>query len=409
MITATEKFLDTLRASHQKTVRAGLWLPDANGAYQFQGYLGIVDGTLTIDGTRNILRQASMRVSSLDSLLVGASSASAARDFVESITSESAELTLEWGLKYPNGQYEWVQIARLRVEETRLESGSVVLDIASAYDAGARVADFDLPTVYAPYNTYLTKLTYLEAIQDLVNAAYPSAQPPTWVIDPAVNTTALPPDGTTYTGSRWNAIQSLAAAINVSVWPDTLGRWVVKPAVTSRTPVWEVNSGVDGVMVKESTQFSRREQYNAVAVRWGGGKTTSGLVFLVDADPDSPTYFDGPFGKKPRPEETNTAITTEAAAIAYAATLLEKNSGRTRGIELQAVHMPLLEPNDVVAVWLPDGTAERHIIDAISLPLGPGGVMTMQTRIMRTGAITYEQDGVIYNDTRYTYEGQAQA
>jgi hypothetical protein len=164
-----------------------------------------------------------------------------------------------------------------------------------------------------------------------------------------------------------------------------------------------VNSGVDGVMVQESTIFSRRDQFNAVAVRWQNAKNVGGLVYIVDADPDSPTYYDGPFGRKPRPEETVDTITTEAQAIEYARSLLEQYKGKTRGIDLGLLHNPLLEPGDVVAVYLTDGSAERHVIDSISLPLA-GGTMTLQTRILR-GGIAYDQSGVTYNDVRYTYEG----
>ena len=403
MLAASDKFKSHLRASHSRRVRAGLYVVDGN-SYAFAGYLGLAGGNLSIDYSRNIRRQASLQVSSLESLLDYSFVDIAARDYLESLTSGSAEIEIEWGLLYPDGTDEWVTLARLRIEESTLDTVSGSVSISAAYDAGSRVNDFNLVTPYAPYDINGNKLTYLAAIQDLVDTSYPSAAPPTWNVDPAVDSTSYPPDGTAFTGSRWSAVESLAKAINVRVGPNHLGEWDVVPDVEGRDPAWTINSGVDGVLVSETTQFSRREQYNAVGVRWELPGGSGGLAYIVDADPTSPTYYDGPFGRKPRPEETIATITTSQQAIDAATALLNKYKGRTRGISLTAVHCPLLEPNDILAVYLPDGSAERHVIDTVNLPLGEG-TMNLETRVLR-GGITYNEPGVTYNDPDYTYAGQ---
>lgn len=406
MLTATTKFKDHLRASHSRRTRAGLYIPSGS-SYDFVGYLGIVDGSLSLDYSRNMRRQSQgLRVAPLDSTLDYSFASIAARDYLEALTAGSAEIDIEWGMVYPDRTTEWVSIARLRVEESTLDSNAASVTINAAYDAGTRVNDFGLILPYAPYDTFSVKMTCLAAIQDLVNASYPSAAPPTWDIAPGVDLVTAPPDGTVFTGSRWDAVLSLAAAINVSVGPDAAGVWVVKPVTVDTVVVWTVDSGATGVLVGESTQFSRREQYNAVGVRWEMPTGTGGgLVYIVDSDPDSPTFYDGPFGRKPRPEENIDTITTEEQAIAAGYSLLEKYRGKTRGISLEAVHNPLLEPGDPIAVFLPDGSAERHVIDTISLPLA-AGKMSMETRVLRTGSIMYNESGVDYEDSRYTYAGQ---
>lgn len=404
MLNATQKFTDHLAASHSPRVRAGLYVPDG-GSYTFEGYLGVVDGTLTCDYSRNIRRQVSgLRVGSLESTADYAYNDIAARDYLEALTAVSAEVSLEWGLVYPDLTEEWVTLARLRVEEASLTAMGD-LQISSAYDAGTRVNDFTLVTPYVPYDIGGVKLTYLAAIRDLVDTSYPSAALPAWSIDPTVDAVSLPPDGTVFTGSRWSAVLALAAAIDVNVGPDHAGVWTVAPTGTDRDPVWTVANGAGGVLIDQVTQFSRRDQYNAVGIRWESPTGGGGLAYIVDADPLSPTYYDGPFGRKPRPEETVDTITTEGQAIAHATAVLAKFKGLTRGISLTSVHNPLLEPNDVVAVFLPDGSAERHVIDTVSLPLR-GGSMSLETRILR-GGITYEEDGVIYDDSGFTYEGAA--
>ena len=404
MLTASAKFADTLRASHRPLVRIGIYTPDNLGAYEFVGYAGVESGTFTVDYRRNIRRQASLRVASLDSTLDTAFSGIAARDYLEALTADSAEITLEWGLRYPDLSEEYVTLGRLRVEESTLDAVSAALDITAAYDPGTRVADFQLVTPYAPYDLGGTKLTYLEAIQDLVDVSFPSAAQPTWSVAAGVDSTSKPPDGTVFTGDRWSAINDLAKAINVTVGPDNEGTWVIKPVVESRDVVWTAAHGANGVLVQATSTFSRREQYNAVGVRWELPDGSGGLAYIVDNDPASPTYYDGPFGRKPRPEETLDTVINSGQAIAAATSLLNQYKGKTRGIALTTVHNPLLEPDDCIAVFLPDGSAERHVVDAVTLPIG-GGTMSLETRVLR-GGITYEQDGVVYDDAAYQYDGQ---
>lgn len=405
MLTASDKFLAALRASHTPLVRAGVYLPDSSGVYTFAGYLGIESGSLELASRRNIRRQASLRVASLASTLDADYITSFdTRDYLEALTTQSAEITVEWGLRYPDLTEEWVTLARLRVEESTRSANSQMLDITAAYDGGSRVADFSLVTPYAPYNTSGTKLTYVAAIQDLVNVAYPSAATPTWSIHPSIDTVSKPPDNTAFSGDRWSAINTLAQAINANVIVRADGSWAIVPATIDRDPVWSIDHGDTGVLVDETTAFSRREQYNAVAIRWEAANGGGGLAFVVDADPESPTYYDGPFGKKPRPEETLSTVTTSAQAIAAATTILQQYTGFTRSVSVQSVHNPLLEPDDVVGLYLPDGSAERHIIDSMSIPLGRG-TMQMETRILR-GGVKYESS-IFYSDGATNYDGSA--
>jgi hypothetical protein len=405
MLAASEKFSRHLTSSHSPLLRIGVWLPDVGGVYSLVGYLGAATGSLTVDYRRNIRRQATLTVASLSAALdYDYATILDTRDYLEALTSSSAELSIEWGLAYPDLTQEWVTIARLRVEESTRAVTAVGLDVTAAYDGGCRVADFPLVTPYAPFSVGGTKLTYVAAIQDLVNTSYPTAAPPTWHVGAGVDATSLPPDNTAFTGDRWTAVNSLAKAINVTVGVDAAGDWVIAVAGTSRAVAWTVADGADGVLVGETTAYSRREQFNAIPIRWENPDGTGGLVYLVDSDPASPTYYDGAFGRKPRPEEALSTVTTSAQATAAATTLLDQYKGLTRGISLTALHNPLIEPGDVIAVHLPDGSAERHVIDSVNLPL-VGGTVSLETRILR-GGITYEEDGVIYEDTGYSYEGQ---
>lgn len=403
MIAATAKFATHLAGSHHAVGRLGVWLPDDDGIYQHTGYLGIKSGTLTVDGRANIRRQGTFTVAPLTSLLDAAYVTDFdSRDYLEALTSQSAEITVEWGLVYPDLTQEWVTLARLRVEEPTRSERSGALEI-TGLDAAARVEDYPLITPYAPYDIGGTKLTVVEAIQDLVNAVYPTATPPTWVIAAGVDEVTVPPDNTVFTGSRWEAVNSLAKAIAAGVSANPDGEWVIAGTDPDRDPVWTVRPGAGGVLVDARTIFTRREGYNAVPVRWEDPNGGGGLAFVVDSDPASPTYWDGPYGRKPRPEEVLDTVTDSGQAIAAATAILQRVKGVSRSIDVTAVHNPLLEPNDVIAVFLTDGTAERHVVDGYELVFGAGS-MRLSTRILR-GGITYDEAGVLYDDPAYTYAG----
>jgi hypothetical protein len=389
MLTASAKFSQHLTSSHRPVIRLGVWTPTgASSVYEQVGYVGVSAGSLTLDYRRNIRRQGTFRVASYDSSLdTDFAYRLDTRDFLEALASSSAEITVEWGLAFPDLTTEWVTLARLRVEESTRTLNAAVLDVAAAYDGGTRVADFTLITPYAPFTGGGTKLTYVEAIKDLVDAAHPSTSPPSWTVAAGVDTTSLPPDNTVFTGDRWAAVNALAQAVNVTVGATASGGWMIAPTTPSTTPVWTVTHGSDGVLVAETTAYSRRSQYNAVAIRWANPDGTGGLSYIADMDPTSPTYYNGPFGRKPRPEETLATCTTSGQADAAATTILQQCSGRTRAISLTSVHNPLMEPGDVLTLRLPDGTIEEHVIDAVSLPLEKG-TMSLETRVLRivTGA-----------------------
>lgn len=385
MLTASAKFSSHLTASHQPVVRLGVWTPTgAASAYVQVGYLGVVAGSLTLDYRRNIRRQTSgLKVASYNSSLdTDFADRLDTRDFLEALTSSSAEITVEWGLAFPDHTTEWVTLARLRVEESTRTLNAALLDVSAAYDGGSRVADFTIVTPYVPFTGGGTKLTYVNAIKALVEDAFPSTSLPVWTVAGGVDTTSLPPDNTVFTGDRWAAVNALAQAINVTVGADASGGWRIAPATPSTTSVWSVAHGSNGVLVAETTAYSRRKQYNAVAIRWQNPDGTGGLSYIADVDSASPTYYYGPFGKKPRPEETLATVTTSGQADAAATTILQQCSGRTRSISLTTVHNPLMEPGDVLTLRLPDGSVEDHVIDAITIPLEKG-IMSMETRLLR--------------------------
>lgn len=365
MITATEKYKLALTGSHTALSRVVVLTPNPDNTYSEAETLAIASGSLTIDGRRNVWRQGTFTVVPAQQEVL---------DPLRAITVDT-RLRIERGIRFLDGSEEWVTIATLQVQEARERLGGAGLEV-TAYDPGALVSDYSLITPYAPLDQAQQPLTTVDAIKDLVDIAVWDAI--TWTVDAGIDTVVVPPTGTVFSGSRWDAIVNLAKSLGAVVHARADGEWRIRKVETGAvTPVATVQSGDYGVLVSTDILRSRREQYNAVPLRWespAGG----GLVFLVDNDSNSPTFWNGPFGRKPSPEQRVDTVTTEAQAIEAATALLEQSKGYSASIDFSMIHNPLLEPFDHINVEV-NGVLEEHIIDSINYPLA-GGVMSLQTR-----------------------------
>lgn len=365
MITASDSYKLALTGSHTALSRCVVLTPNPNNTYSESAVLAISQGSLAIDGRRNVWRQATFTVvpaqqEVLDPLrLIGV----------------DTRVQIQRGIVFLDGTEEWVTIATLQVQEARERLDGAGVEVV-AYDPGSAIDDYSLITPYAPLDISQNKLTTVEAIQDLVDIAVWDTI--TWTIDAGVDTVVEPPDGTVFSGSRWDAIVNLAKSLGAVVHARADGTWRIRKVEAGAvSSVLTVTSGSDGVLVSTDVLRSRREQYNAVPLRWEG-PSGGGLVFLVDNDSNSPTFWNGPFGRKPSPEQRVDTVTTEQQAIDAATSLLEQYKGFSSSVSFSMVHNPLLEPFDHINVEVL-GTVEEHIIDSINYPLA-GGVMSLETR-----------------------------
>ena len=377
MLEASDLFKDALRTSHRALTRVTLLIPEPEGGFREGSVLSVADGSLSVDGTRNVWRTGSINV---------APSTSLDRDELYAIDS-TTRLRIERGIRFPNGDEEWVTIGLVQVQDTELTLSRGTVSISFS-DLGSLVEDYELTLMYVPQDMDGNRLTTVEAIQDLVTAAVVWDTIPGWDIDPGVDTAVKPIDTTVFNGSRWAAIQELSESIGAITYAKPDGRWAIRLAEADlENPVAEYATGQDGIIVDFTRKHSRDKQYNAIPLRWESPQI-GGLVFIVDADAASPTFWNGPFGRKPRDEETNDLILTEEQAIAAARGLLDQYRGLTASLTFESIHNPLLEPLDVVL--LRNGEAmETHIIDSINYPL-TGGTMTCVTRLLRVEVLGRE-------------------
>lgn len=365
MLTASDAFADALLASHQAMTRAVLLLPDADpGTYVDEAELTVVSGSLKIDGTRNIWRSATMTLTAADSIDQSALTSA----------DSTARVRVERGIRFPDGTVEWLTIGLFQVQDAKLTLTEAGVQM-TANDLGSLVEDYALVVPYVPSGTCV------EAIEDLVQQSIVWDTIPSWTVDSAVDSAAVPVAGSVFKGKRWAAVQKLAEAVGAIVRTQPDGSWRLQSAlIDTGSPVLTVSTGFGGVLVDATTSKSRREQFNGVPLKWDTVEQ-GGMVLVTDDDPASPTYWDGPFGRKPRPEESNDLIVDETQATAAATALLDQYRGRVSSLSFTQVHDPRLEPFDVINVRM-GATTETHVVDAISYPL-TGGTMSVETRLVQ--------------------------
>lgn len=285
-------------------------------------------------------------------------------------------LRLRRGIKYTNGQIEWVSVGLCVIDQP---SGD--RDLGPVAVAGKGLEAFvQGQSLTVPYTT-TGAASHVAAITALVTGA----------LTVTVDSSGVTHDTTPATKSwdvgadRWAACRELATAIGAEVFFDAEGTLIIRDVPTdavSATPVWEVAAGPGGVLVGDDLSMSLSGVYNGVLCQSDGNATDGtapASALVVDSDPTSPTRWGGPIGKRPKlvksPLYKDVSMCTAAATA-----LLPKVLGPNRSVSLKSVPNPALEPGDCIRVVHLDGTAELHIVESITIPLDPSGDFVITTR-----------------------------
>jgi hypothetical protein len=209
--------------------------------------------------------------------------------------------------------------------------------------------------------------TRFDAIfEDLVLEIYPSA---VLVIDDDVAGSTLR-EAATVEEDRFAFLRDLADSRGRIMYFNRSGELVVTEAPSTDTPVFTVNEGPDGVLVKARRQLSRAGVYNAVVAKGTEADLSGGdppaYAVVWDDNPSSATYFFGAFGQVPR-YYASPFLYTDAQAASAAASILSRTTGLPYSIDLTAIPHPGLDPLDPITV-----VYERECLDDAALDL-PGG------------------------------------
>ena len=170
---------------------------------------------------------------------------------------------------------------------------------------------------------------------------------------------------------------------------DADGNWRIwTPPDTSGAADWTIEGGPEGVLVSQSDTYSRADTYNGVVMTsetLKGGKPVR--AFVVDDDPASPTFWDGPFGHKilftdvpPIAGTSDDDIIQRAEKAARA--VLSEYKGSARELSFASVPNPAVEVGDIIEVEI-GGVVQTHVLDTLSVPLGASGSLEGGSRLGR--------------------------
>lgn len=246
-----------------------------------------------------------------------------------------------------------------------------LLTVVSAMDRSQLVSDARFEDDYQ----VAAGTNYATAIEDLIDAGVPDLE----YLFPSVSfTTPL----LTFAAQedRWEAAQRMARSIGHEILFDGLGRCVMRPEPTFDTePVATIAVGSN--MIDAAVSLDRTNAYNKV-IAFSTNASTGAQYRgeATDDDPESPTFYDGPFGRKPR-FYSSEFIASNAQAQSAASAILASNLGVAKSVDFSAVPDPRLECSDVVRVTCPSlGLDDLHIIDTLTIGLGPEAPMTGMSR-----------------------------
>lgn len=360
----TEAFLSTVRGSHTMAARAFVVETFQTGTQPVGTEISILDGDVVMDGNANVR-------STLDLTTDG--TGMWPTRIGDLLAPYGNEIFVQRGIQYGNGTTEWCSLGYFRIQTPQQAAppdGPIRIE---ARDRMSSIVDARLvtPVQYMPNDTYGTVVT------DLITQVYPAA---TIQWDDATDTHTI--DRSVISDAdRFAFLNDMITSLGKIWYWDYRGILVITDPPDPTAPVFAVNAGAGGVLVSMSRHLTRDRVYNAV-VASGEAADTSDPVRAVayDNNPQSPTYFYGPFGPVPQ-FYSSPFTTTTAQAQAAADSLLRNQLGLPYSVDFTAVPNPALEPFDCVAVTSSIRVAtEAHVLQSIIVPLTAQGALSATTR-----------------------------
>ena len=268
---------------------------------------------------------------------------------------------------------------RLAVQQTITAGGASwtvnlgwwLVQAFDATDAGVDVEALTLEQVIldwrfeSPY-TRPSNATFMSVLSDLSRGALP-ARLGDGLDDRAVGAT-LTED---WDEDRMAAVRALATNWPADIRVNDDGVLDASPVRTVGDPVRHFQHGTPDAYVRASTSGLRDDIYNAVVARGADADGNPVQAFAVDDDATSPTYYYGPFGRRPRFYESPLITSTTQAASA-AASVLAGERRRSSQVVIDAPPDPRIEHLDTVAVTDRAGATFTGLVTGITLPLTPG-------------------------------------
>lgn len=177
----------------------------------------------------------------------------------------------------------------------------------------------------------------------------------------------------------WDAVRTLAEADDLRAYFDPLGTAVVEPDHTVDTGITYAH---DGLLVSvDPRTLSAEKTYSGVVVHAEHPEAGSFKSVLWDTDPTSPTYADGPFGRRPYGFYSQ-LMTTQAQADQACATLFAKVRRMSHTLAIETIGTPGHEIGDVVRVIDSESRTNGYFkVTGVRIPLRLGTIQLKLTEV----------------------------
>jgi hypothetical protein len=325
--------------------------------------LNITAGSVTLD--RTAAQRGRCTVTLAEPLLIPTPTGG-------TLTPYGYEIAVRRGVVHADGTREFGPLGVFPIQTSALDGVTLVTEIAGT-DRSQLVVDARLEDDY----TIAAGTNYGTAIRDLIAAGVPGLD---YVFISTTYTT--PALVFAAQADRWDAARQMAKSIGCEIYFDGTGRCVLRAEPTfGAAPLWTISDGEGGVMLAAALSLDRAPAYNRVVAT--GENTGNGTVprgVWTDDNPGSPTYYFGPFGRKPR-FYASTFITTPEQAVSAATALGNAQQGVARSLVFQSVPNSSMRPGDLILVRRPAmGVNELHLLDAMTIGLTAADVQSGTSR-----------------------------
>lgn len=371
----TPSFAELLTYGHTVISRADLWF---NNSLIAKG-LPVTSGSVDVDSTRATRRTCTLaladRASQLAELIP--------KQPGDRLAPYGSEIKIYRGLMLP-GEVEWLlPVGHFRIATCDVtDDGNGISMAISGYDRSRAVslARFDVAYVIAAGTDVIA------AIKGIL--AYSQGSQSISVITQTANTgTVAALRVIDAEADPWATCQSLATEIGCEIFFNVNGSCVIRdqPSPSAGNIADTYTFGPTSKFTKMTNSLTDDPGYNGVVVYGEPPGVTPIVAEHFDDNPESPTYYLGPYGSRPTFLRSQ-YIATQAQADAAALGLFNASVGITEQVKMSVIPNPQLEAGDVVLVQYQDlGIDDRFIVESFSLPLGQDSTSDITCRKRRFG------------------------
>lgn len=356
MYPVSDRFLARLAESHTPVTRVQLFRTD--GSVIDIDHTG---GSVSVDRSQAIRRSCTVTCADIGLI---------PRTPTDQLAVYGARLRIARGVEYGDGTQELVPLGVFRLDSVDgdVTDGPVNLQ-GKAIETIVVDDKFTAP--------YTATGTVVGAIRALIQRSIPDADVLSLITDTPIGSRAFDVEA-----DPWAGAQEIAAVAGAEVYTNADGVFVISqlPDLLTTDPVWAVEATEGGVYVSGNRAMTSENVFNGVVAR--GENTTDNAppvsYLATDDDTGSPTYWGGPYGRRPMFYSSSTLTTTAACAQAAKLQLAKAKAPNASG-DFSSLPNPALEPGDVLRVAHPDGVRELHQVASFSVPLDTGGDFPIAT------------------------------